>query len=48
MSARKRAELTLRDKVRLIKASAGKSYRQLAEDFKIGRTRSRLNTQTLM
>ena len=30
MSARKRAELTLRDKVRLIKASSGKSHRHLA------------------
>ena len=30
MSVRKRGELTLRDKVRLIKASAGKSHRQLA------------------
>ena len=30
MSARKRTELTLRDKVRLIKASSGKSHRQLA------------------
>ena len=29
MSARKRTELTLRDKVRLIKTSAGKSHRQL-------------------
>ena len=30
MSAHKPTELTLRDKVRLIKASSGKSYRQLA------------------
>ena len=30
MPARTRTELTLRDKVRLIKASAGKSHRQLA------------------
>ena len=30
MSARKRTELTLRDKVRLIKANSGKSHRQLA------------------
>ena len=32
MSARKRRELTLKDKVRLIKASSGKSHRQLAVD----------------
>ena len=32
MSARKRTELTLRKKVRLIKASAGKSHRQLKTD----------------
>ena len=30
MSARKRTELTLRGEVRLIKASSGKSHRQLA------------------
>ena len=30
MSARKHTELTPRDKVRLIKASSGKSHRQLA------------------
>ena len=30
MSARKRTQLTIRDKVRLIKASAGKFHRQLA------------------
>ena len=30
MSARKHTEFTIRDKVRLIKASSGKSHRQLA------------------
>ena len=37
ISARKRRELILRDKVRLIKASADKTRRQQPDDFKIGR-----------
>lgn len=38
MAASKRTELTLKQKVELIKASAGQSSRQLAEKFAVGRT----------
>ena len=38
MSKRKRSELSLAEKVEVIKNSEGKSHRQLAEKFGIGRT----------
>ena len=38
MSARKRTKLSLQQKVEVIKANAGRSQRQLAEQFGIGKT----------
>ena len=38
MAARKRTELSIKEKVELLKNSDGKSSRQLAEKYGVGRT----------